>query len=106
MKSNKVKLKIKSGDLVRIIAGNEKGNSGKVLSINSSTMRVVVEGINMVKRHTKPSASSPEGGIIEKEGSIHISNVALLDGDSISKVGRRVEGNTIVRYFKKSKKTI
>lgn len=106
MKSNKVKLKIKSGDLVRIIAGNEKGNSGKVLSINSSTMRVVVEGINMVKRHTKPSASSPEGGIIEKEGSIHISNVALLDGDTISKVGRRVEGNTIVRYFKKSKKTI
>lgn len=106
MKSNKVKLKIKSGDIVKVIAGNEKGNSGKVISINSTTMRIIVEGLNMVKRHTKPSAGSPEGGIVEKEAPMHISNVALLDGDTISKVGRRVEGDAIVRYFKKSQKTI
>jgi large subunit ribosomal protein L24 len=69
-------------------------------------MRVLVEGINMVKRHTKPSAANQEGGIIEKEAPIHISNVMILDGDTTSKIGRRVEDEKIVRYFKKSDKNI
>lgn len=101
-----IKLKIKKGDTVKIIAGNDKGKSGVVRSIDTKKMRLVVEGHNMIKRHTKPSAAHPDGGIIEREAAIHISNVAIMDGDIVSRVGRKIEGDKIVRYIKKTGKTL
>jgi large subunit ribosomal protein L24 len=101
-----IKLKIKKGDKIRVISGDDKGKEGLVIRVDKTKMRVLVEGINMVKRHTKPSAANQEGGIIEKEAPIHISNVMILDGDTTSKIGRRVEDEKIVRYFKKSDKNI
>ncbi|TDQ75801.1 MULTISPECIES: 50S ribosomal protein L24 [Sphingobacterium] len=99
------KIKIKKGDLVKVIAGNSKGVQGKVLSILVDTNRAVVEGANIVKKHTKPSAANPQGGIIEKEAAITISNLALIDPKTgkPTRVGRRVnEEGKIVRYAKKS----
>ncbi len=101
-----IKLKIKKGDTVKIIAGNDKGKSGVVRSIDTKKMRLIVEGQNMIKRHTKPSAAHPDGGIIEREAAIHISNVAIMDGDVVSRVGRKIEGDKIVRYIKKTGKTL
>jgi large subunit ribosomal protein L24 len=73
------KLHIKMGDNVMVVAGNEKGNSGKVIGFNKDRNRVMVEGLNMVKKHVKPSATKPQGGIEEAEGGIHISNVMIID---------------------------
>ena len=77
------KLHIKIGDNVMVIAGNEKGNSGKVLEFNSKRDRATVEGLNMTKKHVKPSATSPQGGIEEKEGGIHISNLMVVDSKGV-----------------------
>ena len=74
-----MKLKIKTGDTVKIIAGEEKGKEGKVLRVDREKNRAIVEGLNLVKKHTKPNAQNPQGGIVEKEASIHISNLALID---------------------------
>jgi large subunit ribosomal protein L24 len=98
-----IKLKIKKGDTVKVIAGDDKGKSGVVLSVDLKKMRVLVEGLNMVKRHTKPSASKPEGGIIEKEAPMHVSNVMLMDAQgTASRVGKKKEGESWVRVSKKS----
>jgi large subunit ribosomal protein L24 len=98
-----IKLKIKKGDTVKIIAGDDKGKSGVIKSVDLKKMRVLVEGLNMVKRHTKPSASKPEGGIIEKEAPVHVSNVMLMDSQgTASRVGKKVEGESWVRVSKKS----
>ena len=75
-------MNLKKGDTVVVIAGKEKGSRGKVLRILKKTNRVVVERIMMVKRHTKPSQRNPQGGIVEKEGSVHISNVMPVDPGS------------------------
>ena len=75
----KMKFHIKKGDLVKVIAGNDKGGQGRVLEILGIKNRALVESVNIVKKHTKPSAQFPEGGIIKKEGSIHISNLMLVD---------------------------
>jgi len=97
------KLKIKKGDTVKLIAGDDKGKSGIIKSVDLKKMRVLVEGVNMVKRHTKPSASKPEGGIIEKEAPIHVSNVMLMDAQgNASRVGKKKEGESWVRVSKKS----
>ena len=72
------KFKIRKGDNVRVIAGAQKGNEGKVIKIVSGSNRVIVEGINLVKKHTKPNAQSPQGGIVEKEASIDISNISHI----------------------------
>ncbi len=72
-------MKIRKNDNVMVIAGNDKGKSGKVLKVFPSDSRVIVEGINLRKRHTKPSQKNPQGGILEKEASIHVSNVMLVD---------------------------
>ena len=99
------KIKIKKGDLVKVIAGNSKGVQGKVLQVLVDRDRAVVEGANIVKKHTKPSATNPNGGIIEKEAAIHISNIALIDPKTgeTTRVGRRVDSEgKIVRYAKKS----
>ncbi len=74
----RIRLSIKKGDVVQIIAGKEKGKSGKVLSVNASTLRILVEGLNKVKRHIKPTQKNPQGGIVEKESPVHYSNVLLF----------------------------
>ena len=77
-----VKLKIKSGDTVEVIAGDHKGSEGKVMKVILEKNKAIVEGVNMVTKHEKPSAQSPQGGIVEKEAAIHISNLSLVDPKS------------------------
>lgn len=102
------KLKIKSGDTVRVIAGDFKGSEGKVLRVLIDKNKAIVEGVNIVSKHTKPSAKNPQGGIVKKEAPIHISNLSLLDPKSneLAKVGFRVEGDKKVRFSKKSNQVL
>ena len=102
------KLKIKSGDVVRVIAGDHKGTEGKVLRVDREKNKAIVEGANMVSKHTKPSAKNPQGGIVKKEAPIHISNLSLLDPKSkeVTKTGTRVEGDKKVRFSKKSNQVL
>jgi len=101
------KLKIKTGDTVKVIAGDHKGAEGKVQKVLIDKNKAIVEGINMVKKHTKPSAKNPQGGIVEKEAAIHISNLSLLTkkGET-TRVGHKVEGGKKVRFSKKSNEVI
>jgi large subunit ribosomal protein L24 len=101
-----MKLKIKSGDNVRVMAGDHKGEEGKVVLIFPSKNRAIVEGVNMVSKHTKPSAQNPQGGIVKKEATIHISNLMLLENGEVTKVGYRMEADKKVRVSKKSNKAI
>src|SRR5262245_9163278 len=99
-----MKFKIKKGDLVEVIAGKDKGKQGKVLELLVDKMRVRVEGVNRVKRHTKASQKNPQGGIIEKEAPVHYSNVLLVDSKT-GKGGRVkivLKGDKRSRVFKKS----
>ncbi len=98
------KLHIKKGDTVYVNAGNDKGKTGKVLSVDPSKDRAVVEGINMVSKHTKPNSKQPQGGIIKQESGIHISNLNLIDPKTQkpTRVGYKVEGDKKIRYAKKS----
>lgn len=98
------KFKIKSGDTVKVITGTSKGSEGKVLQIIKDKDRVLVEGVNLVSKHTKPSAQSPQGGIVKKEASIHISNVMLVEDGVAVRVGYKVDGDTKTRISKKTKK--
>ena len=102
------KLKIKKGDTVKVIAGESKGTEGKVLEVYRDTNKALVEGVNMIKKHQKPSAQNPQGGIIEKEAPIQISNISLLDPKSgeATRVGVKVEDGKKVRYSKKSGEVI
>jgi large subunit ribosomal protein L24 len=102
------KLKIKSGDVVTIIAGDHKGLEGKVLRVFREANKVIVEGRNMVSKHTKPSAKNPQGGIVKKEAPIHVSNIALIDSKTktATKVGFRIEGDKKVRFSKKSNQVL
>jgi large subunit ribosomal protein L24 len=102
------KLKIKSGDVVRVIAGDHKGTEGKVLKVDREKNKAIVEGANMVSKHTKPSAKNPQGGIVKKEAPIHISNLSLIDPKSkeATKTGSRVEGDKKVRFSKKSNQVL
>ena len=99
------KLHIKKGDIVIVNCGVDKGSEGRVLEVLPESERAIVEGVNMVKKHTKPNAKHPQGGIIEKEASIHISNLNLKDPSTgkATRIGRRLGGNgKLVRYSKKS----
>ena len=98
------KFHIKKGDTVYVNAGNDKGKTGKVLEVLREKDRVVVEGINMVSKHTKPNAKAPQGGIIKHEGSIHISNVQLVDPKTgaPTRIGYKIEDGKKVRVAKKS----
>ncbi|PQB06189.1 50S ribosomal protein L24 [Polaribacter filamentus] len=98
------KFKIKSGDTVKVIAGDHKGSEGKVLEIIKEKDRVLVEGVNLVSKHTKPSAQSPQGGIVKKEASLHISNLMLVEEGVAVRVGYKVDGDTKTRVSKKTKK--
>jgi len=97
------KLHVKVGDTVKVISGTSKGSEGKVLRIDRSKDRVIVEGVNVVKKHVKPSASNPQGGIEEVEAGIHISNVMVVNGGVASRIGRKKDENgKLVRYSKKN----
>ncbi|MEE9408730.1 MAG: 50S ribosomal protein L24 [Polaribacter sp.] len=98
------KFKLKSGDTVKVIAGDHKGSEGKILQIIKDKDRVLVEGVNLVSKHTKPSAQNPQGGIVKKEASLHISNVLLVEDGVAVRVGYKVDGDTKTRVSKKTKK--
>ena len=101
------KLKIKTGDTVRVIAGDHKGSEGKILKLFAEKNKALVEGVNIVKRHTKPNAQNPQGGIVEKEAAIHISNLSLLttDGET-TRVGYQMNGEIKERISRKTKEVI
>ena len=103
-----IKLKIKAGDTVQVIAGDHKGEKGKVLKVDREKNRAIVEGVNLVSKHTKPSAQNPQGGIIKKEAPIHISNLSLLDpkAGEITRVGYEQRDGKKVRISKKSKQVV
>ena len=98
------KIHIKKGDTVYVNAGNDKGKTGKVLEIVTDKDRAIVEGINMVSKHTKPNPKQPQGGIVKQEAPIHISNLNLIDPKSQkpTRVGYRMDGDKKVRFAKKS----
>jgi large subunit ribosomal protein L24 len=101
----KKKLHIKKGDSVIVITGEAKGQRGRVLEVLVKERRAIVEGVNIVSKHTKPNAQTPQGGIIKKESPIHISNLLLVDPSTgeYTRIGRRLnEKNKLVRYSKKS----
>lgn len=102
------KLHIKKGDTVKVIAGNEKGSQGKVLAVYPEKFRALVEGVNMVSKHTKPNASSPQGGILKKEAAIHLSNLMVVDGKgNPTRITRkRDEKGKLVRFSKKTGEVI
>jgi large subunit ribosomal protein L24 len=105
IKTMQKKLHIKKGDTVVVIAGNYNGKEGKVLEVIRATEKAIVEGVNMVKKHTKPNAAHPQGGIIEKEAPIHISNLMNKDPKTgkPTRIGRRLnDKGKLVRYSKKS----
>ena len=96
-------LKIKKGDTVKVIAGKDRDKTGKVISIDRKNNRVTVEGINMVKKHMKPSMANQEGGIVSQEGSIDISNVMLVDGGKATRVGFKIETDDNGKVVKKER---
>lgn len=99
------KLHIRKGDTVFVNAGESKGQQGRVLEVIRSKDRAIVEGINLVSKHTKPNAKSPQGGIVKKEAPVHISNLMLVDPSTgkPTRIGRKVSDNgRLVRYSKKS----
>jgi len=102
------KLKIKSGDTVVVTAGDHKGSEGRVMNVFSDKNKAIVEGVNMVKKHEKPSANNPQGGIVEKESPIHISNLSLIDPKSgePTRVGYKMEDGKKIRFSKKSNQAI
>ena len=103
------KLNIKKGDTVMVIAGDSKGQQGRVLVVNAEKEKILVEGVNMVSKHARPTNKTPKGGIIQKEAPIHISNLKVIDGNGKpTRVGRKIDEKTnkMVRYSKKSGEVI
>ncbi|WP_066759072.1 50S ribosomal protein L24 [Crocinitomix algicola] len=97
------KLHVKVGDTVKVISGTSKGSEGKVLRIDRKKNRAIVEGVNIVKKHVKPSASNPQGGIEETEAGIHLSNIMVVVDGVASRVGRKEDENgKLVRFLKKN----
>ncbi len=104
----KVKIKIKKGDTVKVISGNDRGSEGRVLEVFPEKNTAIVEGVNMISKHSRPSAKNSQGGIVKKEAPVQISNLMLVDkAGNVTRVGRLVkEDGSIVRYSKKSKEEI
>ncbi|MCK4700427.1 MAG: 50S ribosomal protein L24 [Bacteroidales bacterium] len=99
------KLHIKKGDTVVVITGESKEQRGRVLEVNRKTQRALVEGVNIISKHTKPDAQNPQGGIVKKEAPVHISNLMLIDPSSgdPTRIGRKYnDKKKLVRYSKKS----
>ena len=105
-----MKLKIKKNDIVLVTTGNSKGKQGKIVKIFPKENKAIVEGINMISKHTKPDAANPQGGIIKKESKIHISNLMIIDSNTgePTRVGRRIDNKKgkIERYSKKTNEAI
>jgi len=101
------KSKLKTGDTVRVIAGDHKGSEGKIMKLFLEKDKAIVEGVNLVKRHTKPNAQNPQGGIVEKEAAIHISNLSLItaEGDT-TRIGYQMNGDNKERISRKTKEVI
>lgn len=102
------KLKIKKGDIVKVIAGESKGKQGRVLEVFSETNRASVENVNIVSKHTRPNAQNTQGGIVKKEAPVNVSNLMLIDPKSgkPTRVGRKTDEGKLVRYAKKSGEVI
>jgi large subunit ribosomal protein L24 len=100
------KLKIKKGDTVKVITGDERGKSAVVKEVLVKENKVILEGLNLVKKHTKPSAKNPQGGILSLEAPINISNVMLVDGKTATRVGRKVVDGKVQRFAKKTDKIL
>ena len=98
--------KIKKGDTVKVIAGKDKDKEGKVIAVDTKNHRVLVEGVNMVTKHAKPSAANQNGGIVTKEAPLHISNVMLVVDGKATRVGFKMDGVKKVRVAKATGKTI
>ena len=106
---NKKKLHVKTGDTVKVIAGDERGKTGRITSVLTDKNKVVIEGLNLVTKHTKPSAKNPQGGISKVEAPIHASNVALVDpksGETIKTAKRKNSEGKTERYSKKTGEVI
>lgn len=103
-----MKTRITSGDTVQVIAGDHKGSEGKVLRVLRDKNKAIVEGVNTVSKHEKPSAQNPQGGIVEKEAPIHLSNLSLIDPKSgaATRVGYEVRDGKKVRVAKKSNEVV
>lgn len=99
-------LKIKKGDLVKVIAGRDKDKEGKVIAINRKKSTLLVEGVNMITKHVKPSMSNQQGGIIHQEGPIHISNVMYVHKGKPTRIGFKMEGDKKVRFAKSTGEVI
>ena len=100
-----MKFHIKKGDTVKVLSGNSKGKQGKVLMVDRENYRAIVEGLNMVSKHTKPNAKNPQGGIVKQEAPIHISNLNVVDPKTgkATRIGRKLNADgKLVRYAKKS----
>ena len=101
------KIKIKRDDKVLVIAGEHKGSEGKVIKVMRDQNKAIIEGVNMIKKHAKPSAQNPQGGIVEKEAAIHISNLSLTTADGeATRVGYREEDGNKVRFAKKNNEVV
>jgi large subunit ribosomal protein L24 len=101
------KLHIKVGDTVKILSGENRGQEGQVLSIDRKKNRAVVEGVNVIKKHVKPDSANPQGGIVEKEAALHISNLMLVHNGTPTRVGRKLnKDGKLVRYAKKTQEDI
>ena len=98
------KLHIKKGDTVKVLSGADNGKTGKITSVDREKGRAFVEGVNLVSKHTKPSAANPQGGIVKREASVHISNLMVVDSKGqASRIGRKFnKDGKLVRYSKKS----
>jgi large subunit ribosomal protein L24 len=102
------KIKLKKGDLVKVISGEARGSQGKIVSIDTKNLRAVVEGVNMISKSEKPSAKNTNGGIVKKEGSIHISNLMFVEGGKTVRLGKKTDeksGKT-VRISRKTKEAV
>lgn len=102
------KIHVKKNDTVFVLSGDDKGKKGRVLEVMVQERKAIVEGVNMVSRHTKPNAKQTQGGIIRKEAPVHVSKLALLDpkDGKPTRIGRRNEGETSIRYSKRSNEVI
>ena len=99
-------MKIKKGDLVKVIAGKDKDKEGKVIAVNKNKNTLLVEGVNMITKHTKPSMANQQGGIVHQEGPINASNVMLMHDGKATRVGFKMDGDKKVRFAKATGKVI
>ena len=99
-------MKIKKGDMVKVIAGKDKDKEGKVIAVDKKDGRVLVEGVNMLTKHTKPSMANQNGGIVHQEGYIDASNVMLLQNGKATRVGFKMDGDKKVRFAKSTGEVI